>query len=54
MKQGQVVSQKELIADGWSQVDCYGGCEIWTKGDERLLWNPTTKKVVIIYDKGGI
>ena len=54
MRQGQVVLQKELISDGWQQVDCYGDCEIWVKGDERLLWNPTTKKITHLYSKGGI
>lgn len=49
MRQGQSVTQKDLINDGWSQVDVYGDCEIWTKGDDRLLWNPVTKKIQILY-----
>ena len=53
MKQGDVISQSELLKNGWEQCDCYGDCEIWTKGDERLLWDPTTKKIQIMY-QGGI
>lgn len=53
MRQGQKVSQQDLINDGWSQLDVYGGCEIWSKGNERLLWNPTSKEIQIMY-QGGI
>jgi hypothetical protein len=52
MKQGQNVTQKELISNGWQQVDLYGDCEIWSKGDERILWNPTTKIIVTVYQRG--
>lgn len=52
MKQGQVVLQKDLIADGWKQEDIYGDCEIWSKGNERLLWCPRSKKITHIYQRG--
>jgi len=54
MKQGQRVNQYDLTNDGWSQVDCFGSCEIWAKGSERMLWNPQTKVIEKLYDAQGI
>lgn len=49
MKQGQTVSQCDLINDGWQLSDFYGNCEIWAKGNSRLLWNPISMQIQIIY-----
>jgi len=53
MKKGQIVLQKALIADGWNKKSVYGECEIWAKGNERLLWHTITHKIIFLY-QGGI
>lgn len=51
MKRSERHTKEELIADGWIYVSDYGtGCEIWSKGRKRLLWNTRNNVVEFTYD----
>ncbi len=41
---------EKLIEGGWEIVGQYGGCVIYRKQDERILYNPNTEEIVMKYD----
>jgi len=53
MKVGQIVLQKALIAYGWHKKSVYGECEIWAKGNERLLRHTTTHQIILLYQRSS-
>ena len=50
MRQGQSTTQNELLKDGWSLVDVSGVYEVWSKGNDVLLFDPVRKKVHRLHD----
>ena len=45
----------ELKKDGWTFVANFGNCLVMAKGDERMLWKPSTGEIVFLYNvKGGV
>ena len=51
MKKGDKVFQSDLLKAGFTQIDIYGDCEIWSNNQDRLLWNPITRLIVVYYQK---
>lgn len=49
MEKGRKISLKELEKQGLRQVGNFAGCYILAKGDERILWDPETKKIELVY-----
>lgn len=43
-------TKAQLIDEGWIQTDnYYGGCEIWEKGYERLLYESHEQRIVLVF-----
>jgi len=43
------LSRKQLIKSGWKFIRCVGkNCEIWQKGEKKILWNRVILKVYLI------
>jgi len=49
IKEGKVISEKELEEEGYTRVAEYAGYVSWGKGSNRIIWDPKIKRVLNIY-----
>lgn len=41
---------EKLLGEGWELVTYFGECELYSNGNERILYDPVNKEVVMRYD----
>lgn len=52
MKAQTYITKEQLTELGFIYIHTFGCCDIYTKGDEHIIWNPRTKKVEAVYNAG--
>jgi len=49
MRENDVVSKEYLDGEGWTLITPFGNCYVYGKDRSRVMWNPITGKIVLVY-----
>lgn len=49
MQRGTLITEQELRGYNWEFFTNFANCEVWAKGDDRVLWCRDSHEIILVY-----